>query len=224
MGDSDQITFTEGNLKGSKLIEVGCGPTIYSLISASKCFEEIVVSDFTDSNRREIEKWLSNQEGCFDWLPTIQYVCELEGRSRSPEEVERRLRQIMKQVLRCDVRQENPFHPLTMEPVDCVLSSLCLTAACKDMETYRLALRGIAALLKPGGTLVLTDVLNASFYFVGQSRFSTLDISQSFIEETLRDLGFSIQQVNILATRKGDTETFKFDAKELFYLVAQKTK
>ena len=74
------LFLISGNLKGKKLIEIGSGPTIYGLISASKYFEEMVVSDFTDSNRREIEMWLRNEEGCFDWRPVIQLVCELEGR------------------------------------------------------------------------------------------------------------------------------------------------
>ncbi|XP_064158167.1 indolethylamine N-methyltransferase-like [Anguilla rostrata] len=215
-------TFSSGNIKGKKLIDIGCGPTIHGIISASKYFEEIVVSDFTDSNRREIEKWLRNEEGCFDWRPTIEFVCELEGGSTSPEEVEQRLRQIVKQVRRCDVRQENPFHPLTMETADCILSSLCLEAACKDLETYRRALRSIAALLKPGGVLVLIGVLNESFYFVGQEKFSCLVLSQSFIEETLRNLGFSIKQVNTMHTKETDKEYY--DAEAFFYLVAQKTK
>ncbi|XP_064158166.1 nicotinamide N-methyltransferase-like isoform X2 [Anguilla rostrata] len=214
-------TFSSGNIKGKKLIDIGCGPTIHGIISASKCFEEIVVSDFTDSNRREIEKWLRNEEGCFDWRPTIEFVCELEG-GRSPEEVEQRLRQIVKQVRRCDVRQENPFHPLTMEPADCILSSLCLEAACKDLETYRRALRSIAALLKPGGVLVLIGVLNESFYFVGQEKFSCLVLSQSFIEETLRNLGFSIKHVNTQHAK--ETDKVYSDAEAFFHLVAQKTK
>ena len=74
------IFVISGNLKGKRLIDIGCGPTIYGIISASKCFEEIVMSDIADGNRREIEKWLRNEEGCFNWRPIIQFVCELEGR------------------------------------------------------------------------------------------------------------------------------------------------
>ncbi|XP_061073747.1 indolethylamine N-methyltransferase-like [Conger conger] len=215
-------TFASGNLKGKKLIEIGCGPTVYCLISASKYFEEMVMSDFTDCNRREVEMWLKNEEGCYDWRPVIQFVCDLEGRSRSPEEVEQRMRQAVKQVLKCDVREKNPFHPLTMEPADCIVSSLCLESACKDQETYRRALGSIAALIKPGGALVLIGVLNETFYLVGQHRFSCLVLSQSIIEEILRDLGFSIKQVNIQLTDGSEKEFC--DAESFFHLVAHKTK
>lgn len=61
------------------LIDVGSGPTIHSVLSACQHYDEIVLSDFSDSNRREIEKWLENQEGCLDWKPVLQHVCEMEG-------------------------------------------------------------------------------------------------------------------------------------------------
>ncbi|XP_036393353.1 indolethylamine N-methyltransferase [Megalops cyprinoides] len=214
-------TFSAGNLRGQRLIEVGTGPTIHSLISACEYFEEIVVSDFADSNRREIEKWLRQEEGCLDWNAIIQFVCELEGK-RTPDEVAQRLRRTVKQVLRCDVRLENPFHPVTFEPADCVMTSLCLEAACKDLDTYRRAVQSLAALVKPGGALVITGVLEETFYMVGQQRFSCLKLSQSFIEKTLRDLGFSIQQFNTLpAKHDGVNEVSDFDA--IFHLVAQKS-
>ncbi|XP_061079348.1 nicotinamide N-methyltransferase-like, partial [Conger conger] len=209
-----------GNLEGKRVIDIGSGPTIYAIISASRCFEEIVLSDIADGNRREIEKWLKNEKGCFNWRPIIQFVCELEGRSRSPEEVERRLRKIVKQVLRCDVLLENPFHPLKVEPADCVLSSLCLEAACKDQGTYRRVLRSIAALLNPGGVLVLLGVLDQSYYREGKQTFSTLALSQSAIEEMLTDQGFTIKQVETLpATEK---QKKSCDGNAFFYLFAQK--
>ncbi|KAJ8378595.1 hypothetical protein AAFF_G00238070 [Aldrovandia affinis] len=114
---------------------------IHSLISACVYFEEIVVSDFTDSNCREIERWLRKEGSCFDWNPIIQFVCDLEGKSRSPEEVEQWLRQTVKQVLKCDVQLTNPFHPLTVELADCLTASLCLEAACQNLEMYRCALQ-----------------------------------------------------------------------------------
>ena len=69
-----------GKFRGQRLIEVGTGPTIHTLISACEYFEEIVVSDYVDSNREEIERWLTAKDGCFDWNAHIQFVCDLEGK------------------------------------------------------------------------------------------------------------------------------------------------
>ncbi|KAF5905462.1 nicotinamide N-methyltransferase-like, partial [Clarias magur] len=67
-------------IKGRRLIDVGSGPTIHAVISACEHFDELVLSDFADRNREEIEKWLKNEEGCFDWKPIIEYVCKLDGK------------------------------------------------------------------------------------------------------------------------------------------------
>ncbi|KFO69466.1 Nicotinamide N-methyltransferase, partial [Cuculus canorus] len=71
--------FSLDGLKGDTLIDIGCGPTIYQLLSACENFQEIFASDYTDQNRRELEKWLRKEPGAFDWSPVVQYVCELEG-------------------------------------------------------------------------------------------------------------------------------------------------
>lgn len=66
-------------LGGDTLLDVGCGPTIYQLLSACERFQEIVAMDYTPQNRQELESWLRNEPGAFDWRPVVQYVCELEG-------------------------------------------------------------------------------------------------------------------------------------------------
>lgn len=70
----------KGEHKGKLLIDVGSGPSIHSVISACDHYDEIVLSDFANDNRREIEKWLNNLEGSLDWKPILQHVCELEGK------------------------------------------------------------------------------------------------------------------------------------------------
>ncbi|KAJ8256670.1 hypothetical protein COCON_G00188220 [Conger conger] len=213
-------TFSSGNLKGKKLIDLGSGPTVHIIISASKYFEEIVASDLTSGSRKEIEKWLKKEEDCFNWRPFIEFVCEMEGRSRSPEEVEQRLRQIV-QVLKCDVTLENPFHPLPMEPADCITCSLCLEGACEDEEEYDRAIGSIAALLKPGSSLVLTDTLNQSYAVMGPQRFDCLVLTQSLVEETLKGHGFSIKEFDTQPAT--ELEKNYTDGDSFFYLVAQKT-
>nr|XP_005315024.1 nicotinamide N-methyltransferase-like isoform X1 [Chrysemys picta bellii] len=72
-------TFTSGVVKGDTLIDIGSGPTIHQLLSACESFKEIIASDYTDWNLRELEKWLKNEPEAFDWTPVVKYVCELEG-------------------------------------------------------------------------------------------------------------------------------------------------
>ncbi|MBN3315894.1 NNMT methyltransferase, partial [Atractosteus spatula] len=214
-------TFSSGRYKGQRLYDVGSGPSVHTLISACEYFDEIVVSDFTDSNREEMKKWLKKEKGCFDWSYVIQFVCEMEGK-RTPEEAEENLRSRVTRVLKCDVRLENPFQPVVLEPADCVLTSLCLEAACKDQDTYRQALKNVASLLRPGGVLVMIGVLNETFYVVGEHRLSCLPLTQSFVKDAVGALGFSIKTFDTIpGPDKEENQVSDFEA--VFFLTAEKT-
>ncbi|MCJ8747925.1 hypothetical protein PDJAM_G00158960 [Pangasius djambal] len=213
-------TFSTGQYKGQRLIEVGSGPTIHTVISACEHFDELVLSDFVDRNREEIKKWIKNEEGCFDWKPLIDYVCEMDGRSSSDVEV--KLRQRVKEVLKCDVLSENPFHPESVEPADCVITSLCLEAASKDLQTYRNALRRVAKLLRPGGALVMLGVLGETFYYIDKIRFSCLQLSKANVEDVLRNLDFTVQEFNIFPAQDQEKNRVS-DFEAFFYLVALKS-
>ncbi|XP_075765653.1 nicotinamide N-methyltransferase-like isoform X1 [Pelodiscus sinensis] len=212
--------FISGDVKGDTLIDIGSGPTIYQLLSACENFKEIVASDYTDRNCQELEKWLKKEPGAFDWTPVVEYVCELEGKRGKEAEKEAKLRKTIKQVLKCDVHKSNPMDPIILPPADCLISSLCLEAASKDQNTYRLALKNISSLLKPGGHLVLSGDLGCSFYMVGPTRFSCLVLREEFLREALSETGFSIQEFEVLFkdNKVGDSS----DYSGMYFILARK--
>lgn len=61
-----------GGIGGDILIDVGTGPTIYQLISACEAFREIIMSDYSELNLREVDKWLKKDPGAYDWSPAIR--------------------------------------------------------------------------------------------------------------------------------------------------------
>lgn len=135
--------------------------------------------------------------------------------------MEASLKQRVKKVLKCDVRLENPFYPHTLEPADCVITSLCLEAACKDIQTYRCALHGLTKLLRPGGLLVMVGVLGETYYKVDEQSFSCLRLSQYDIEEALRGLGLSIHEFNLLPVEDQKSNSVS-DFEAVFHLVVRK--
>ncbi|NXT88994.1 NNMT methyltransferase, partial [Anhinga rufa] len=211
--------FSLAGLRGDTLIDVGCGPTIYQLLSACEHFEEIVALDYADQNRRELERWLKNEEGAFDWKPIVKYVCELEGDREKWAEKEEKLRKKVKRVLKCDVTKANPTEPVSLPPADCVLSTLCLEAACKDLATFRGALRNIGALVKPGGHLVMVTVLQETYYAFNQQVFSCLYLEKNEVEEAVEAAGFDVQFSEVQSCPSGDIRT---DCKAVLSLVARK--
>nr|XP_056716363.1 nicotinamide N-methyltransferase-like [Euleptes europaea] len=212
-------TFLLGGLKGDTLIDIGSGPTIHQFLSACECFREIIATDYTDQNREEMQRWLKKEPGAFDWSPVVKYVCELEGDREKWAQKEEKVRRTIKQVLKCDVTGLNPLAPLSLPPADCLLSTLCLEGACKDLPSFRAALKNISSLVKPGGHLVLFTILEETFYMVGQRQFSCLYLDQKSVEEAVKEAGFDIKWLE--ANTFGCPETL-YDAKGLCVLVARK--
>ncbi|XP_003406969.1 indolethylamine N-methyltransferase [Loxodonta africana] len=188
-------TFGPGGLKGDTLIDIGTGPTIYQLLAACESFQDITLSDLTDRNREELEKWLKKEPGAYDWSPAVKYACELEGDSGRWREKEEKLRAVVKRVLKCDVHLGNPLAPAVLPPADCVLTLLAMECACCSLDTYRTALRNLASLLKPEGHLVTSIILRVSCYMVGNHRFSSVALEKEEVEQAVLDAGFDIEQL-----------------------------
>ncbi|XP_068129890.1 nicotinamide N-methyltransferase-like [Hyperolius riggenbachi] len=213
--------FNSGKVKGETLIDISSGPTIYQLLSACEAFENIIASDFTDQNREVFKAWLTNQPEAFNWSPVVKYVCQLEGNKVSWKEKEDGLRNSIKQVLKCDVMKDNPMDPVVLPPVDCLLSCLCLEAACKDLASYVSALRNLSTLLKPGGHLVIASALEGQYYLVGDVRFSALSVTEASVRESLSKAGYVVEKFE----RSTKSEKFwenKTEFTDYFVMVARK--
>ncbi|XP_059563801.1 nicotinamide N-methyltransferase [Myotis daubentonii] len=211
--------FCVAGVKGDLLIDIGSGPTIYQLLSACESFKTIIATDYTDQNLQELEKWLKKEPGAFDWSPVVTYVCELEGNRVKGQEKEEKLRRAVKQVLKCDVTQSRPLGAASLPLADCLLSTLCLDAACPDLPTYRTALRNLSSLLKPGGHLVLVDALKSSYYMIGEQRFSSLSLDREAVEAAVREAGYAIKQFDVISQSYSSTVA---NNEGLFFLVGQK--
>ncbi|XP_032085823.1 nicotinamide N-methyltransferase-like isoform X2 [Thamnophis elegans] len=211
--------FTVDGIKGDTLIDIGSGASIHQFLSACESFREIIATDYSLQNGAEVQRWLKKEPGAFDWTPIVKYVCELEGdRDKWPEK-EEKVRRAVKRYLKCDVTQANPLAPLVLPPADCLLSTLCLDAACKDIPTYRSAFRNISSLLKPGGHLLFNSSLEAHYYMVGQHKFFALYLEKEVIEEAVRQAGFDIKWTEEMRINCPPPEA---DAKGRYILLAQK--
>ncbi|XP_007934713.1 nicotinamide N-methyltransferase [Orycteropus afer afer] len=211
--------FCLDGVKGNLLIDIGSGPTIYQLLSACESFKDIVASDYTDQNLQELERWLKKEPGAFDWSPIVNYVCDLEGNRVKGPEKEEKLRRAVKQVLKCDVTQSQPLGPVSLPLADCLLTTLCLDAACPDLLTYCTALKNLSSLLKPGGFLVIIDALKSSYYMIGEQRFSSLSLGQEAVEAAVREAGYTIEQFHVISQSYSSTTA---DNEGLFSLVGRK--
>ncbi|KAM4016812.1 indolethylamine N-methyltransferase-like [Anomaloglossus baeobatrachus] len=185
-------TFGPGGVNGDTLIDFGAGPTIYHLLSAAEAFNNIITSDFLEQNRKQLEKWLRKDPDALDWTHIIKFVCELEGNRDNWEKKEETLRRKVTKVLKCDAVAEKPYGPVPMPEADCLISCLCLEAACKDLECFTNALKKLKELLKPGGvngdTLIDFGAGPTIYHLLSAAEAFNNIITSDFLEQNRKQL------------------------------------
>ena len=188
-----------------KILDIGTGPVIAYTISAAPYASEIILSEYTESNRKALLQWLKNDSKSHDWIPYFKHVVvDLEGKSEEEVPVRMELvRKVIKAVVPCDVNSDSPIPAEYVDKYNIVTAFLCLVCACATEEDYDAAVVRLHALLKPGGTIVLFSVERkpstptASSYPVGSHKFFDLHLSREFISKSLERAGFS--DVNVMS-------------------------
>ncbi|XP_051771176.1 phenylethanolamine N-methyltransferase [Ctenopharyngodon idella] len=193
--------FTEDDIRGDILVDVGSGPTLYQVMSGCERFDRVILSDFLEVNRRELQNWLQEGKSSIDWTSYFKYVCELEGRSSSAwAEKATRLRSVVSNVLPLDVHQSCPLSPGFLPPsgADCLVSSFCLESVSHDLLSFTNALGHISSLLKKGGYLLLIGALGESFYMGGPGLYiPVVPLDESQVCASLKAHGYELLQLCI---------------------------
>jgi hypothetical protein len=184
---------------GLSLLELGGGPTVYQLLSASRCAREILFTDFLDANRREVERWLEGAADVFDWTQYLRRAAALEG-NLDAAAVAARLRACIRRVAPCDLRLENPLEPEVRTDFDIVSSAFCLEAVTQDPADFAVFLRRIRALLSAGGSLVAVLVRDSLAYKVGSHFFPACPLNEATLTAALRGSGYRHVRIRALDT------------------------
>lgn len=79
--EPDPIPFSicPGDVGGEVLVDIGSGPTLYQVLSGCEVFSKVILTDYMEVNRQELNLWLQGGSE-MDWAPFLQHVCKLEGR------------------------------------------------------------------------------------------------------------------------------------------------
>ncbi|XP_069469990.1 nicotinamide N-methyltransferase-like [Ambystoma mexicanum] len=187
--------FSSGHVKGNTLIQMALAPYIHYIIPACEYFTEIIVGTANDSGLRELEKWRTNDANTVDMMHIFQFVCDREGNRITAIEKHNMLQSKMKQVLIYDVTKSNPFSPVVLPQVDCLLLSHCLEIHALDNEGFCSALKNVSLLLKPGGNLIMIVDTGATFYMVGKFKFPHMCFDVDYLRKTLTDEGFCVGEL-----------------------------
>ena len=121
-----------------KVLDYGSGPVMLATISAAAKASEIVLSDYTDPNRRALRQWLDADSAAFDWSPYFSFVVrELEGKGeKEVGEREEQVRKLLKAIVHCDVTQDPPIERGYDQLYDVVTSSLVMESTARNHDEY----------------------------------------------------------------------------------------
>ncbi|PIO15415.1 hypothetical protein AB205_0136470 [Aquarana catesbeiana] len=71
--------LSTGRVEGTFLIDISIGSFIHHLYSISKFFKKIVLLKFQEKCIMEMNRWLHDRTGAYDWSHTSSAAAELEG-------------------------------------------------------------------------------------------------------------------------------------------------
>ncbi|MDD9950068.1 MAG: SET domain-containing protein-lysine N-methyltransferase [Zetaproteobacteria bacterium] len=143
---------------GAQALELGVGPTLYSSFPLATACATIDLADYVPHIFSETQKWLRREQGSFDWKQHVQLVLQTEGVAPSAANIagrEEQLRQRIRDLLPCNIRQANPLSPLQRQ-YDVVTMHYCSEAAAESRQEWSEVVRNGANLLKPGGLFLLS--------------------------------------------------------------------
>ncbi|HUW21482.1 MAG TPA: guanitoxin biosynthesis pre-guanitoxin forming N-methyltransferase GntF [Candidatus Bathyarchaeia archaeon] len=176
-----------------RVLEIGGGPTIYHLLSASNYGNKIVFTDFLDRNLVEVKKWLENQPVAYDWDKFLNYVLKLEGKSQTRINRKHLKLRVINSILKlnfCDIRLKNPLFPQVYPPFDVVyIGGVTEAVASRDQE-FKSYMSSITFLLKPGGWLLQFVCKNATFWRSGNAFFAGFPVNEVYMKNCLSKLGY----------------------------------
>jgi hypothetical protein len=178
---------------GGRMLEFGCGPTIYQLISPAAAYRSIDVADHVDDNLAALRSWKDGAPG-HDWTHFFERALELEGGDTVDAAAVRRREDLLRQrlgcFLTCDALDDDDLLPGGRAPYDAVGVNFVLESITDDRDTWAAALARVAGLVAPGGSLVLCSLENAEHWRCGPLRFPAVPLRRDELLAELGRLGF----------------------------------
>ena len=180
-----------------KILDYGTGPVVMSVISAAAKACELVLSDYSASNRETLRAWLDDEPGAFNWRPFFEHVVHsLEGKDADEAASREALvRTRVKNVVHVDIDGPRIIEEGFEGQYDVVSSSCCLESSCSKREVFDQNVKKLSALIRPGGRLMLFLTERkmepeSGFYYVGSRKFDIVSVNSAYVTSLLKEIGF----------------------------------
>ncbi|XP_069138949.1 phenylethanolamine N-methyltransferase-like [Argopecten irradians] len=200
--DNYHAIFQSGKVKGKRLLDIGTGPCVHTIMSACRHVDDIYLSDYTAQNRKALTDWWKSDKTMLENI--TEYILRMENSGETVAERQKTMKGKVRAVLPIDVTQTKPLGTgCDVTEFDIITSSLCLEAASRTLELYRRHAGNVTPLLKKGGHFILNGTLGESWYRVGDKKFASLNLTKEDIESTYVSCGFDVISLKHGASSEG---------------------
>ncbi len=201
----------------SVMLEFSGGPTLYSLISASKNVREIHFSDFLPQNLAEVQSWLSGRSATAVWDSFFREAIRLEGNSNvSQSEIRKRMTLLRNKItclLSCDAFEANPLGIEYRHFYDVVAANFVAESITCSKKMWQEVIAHISSTLKTGGTFIMTAIQDAKYYSVNGKHYPAVPVNEIDLVQTLIKIGFRPNNILIRTIpaeiQREDEENYK---------------
>lgn len=186
------------------LLEIGGGPTIYQLISATPKVKEIFFTDFSQKNLDTVKKWIKEKNSFWDKF--IKY--SLGEKSVSIKNILERKNQIAGKIKNLVLLDAGKMDNSLKNKFDIVQSNFCLESSTDDISEYKRMLKNIFYYLKPKGMFLMTALEGAVAYKVGKKYFPAIYLDKELVTEYLTQAGFKIETMEKVFSDNSDSSKY----------------
>lgn len=177
----------------AKLLEVGGGPTVYQLASATSKIRHITFTDYLEENLNEIREWVNSNSDFWDKF--IQYAIQKETEIVEDKHFKQRKEEIIKALKKIEKLDASILNSEYIENYDIIQSNFCLESSTDDIALYKTMLQNLSRYVKKDGILLMAALEGASVYKVGDKYFPAIYLDEKLATEYLNEAGFEVESM-----------------------------
>lgn len=192
------IDYVRGRaVRPARVIEVAGGPTVFSLLALTVALEappeQIVFTDIAESNLREVDDWLHDRPGAFDYAHLYGWL-----ETQAHADAERAVHEL--RGVRWELRQVDWHEPppvAWLGAFDAVSSHFFVESATPDEAEALTFLRNYAGLASSGALVLLSFLQRADAWDCDGVPVPSLQVHEGMIEAFLRSGGIALDDAAI---------------------------
>jgi len=183
-----QIEFMGRLGPWNNAVEVGCGPTLQRAIAAAPYVSNIDLIDVNSEALDCILRWRDLKSNAHDWSRFSDFLVGREpytAEFKTAAEREQLTRTKIRSAVATDIR----LGELASNRYDFLLSAYCLECCYTDVATWRLGVKNLFSMIRPGGALFLVSLIGCQSCRIADDWYPCCALSTSDVKTALLQNG-----------------------------------